>query len=135
MDVSMYDASKAFANPYWRKTTVLSALGTYFNYQDYDSNQVNQDLMTKVLTPQLASLAPDGGAYLNEVDFQQPDWKYVFYGRHYNKLNIIKSNYDPNDLFYALGAVGSDRWKQILDGRLCRVWNTNVMKLYLQSCT
>lgn len=77
--------------------------------------------MTDDLLPQLERLTPNGAAYLNEADFRQPDWKAVFYGSHYDRLNEIKARYDPDDRFYALQAVGSDRWAQQLDGRLCKV--------------
>jgi hypothetical protein len=120
LDVSGQDSSAVAANPYWRKTVVLGTLGTYFDYQNFAANFENQNLMTTTLIPKLAALTPNGGAYLNEADFQQPDWQRVFYGEHYAKLDLIKSKYDPYDLFYALGAVGSERWVQRNDGRLCR---------------
>jgi hypothetical protein len=120
LDVSAQDSSLVSANPYWRKTVVLGTLGTYFDYQNFSANFVNQDLMTKKLIPSLAALTPNGGAYLNEADFQQPDWQAVFYGGHYQKLDAIKMKYDPHDLFYAQGAVGSARWNQEKDGRLCK---------------
>jgi len=75
--------------------------------------------MTKVLVPQLEKLTPGGGAYLNEGDFQQPDWQTVFYGSNYNALKWIKDKYDPFQIFYALTGVGSDRWRQESDGKLC----------------
>jgi hypothetical protein len=99
---------------------VVGTLGTYFDYQNFEVNFANQDLMTTTLIPKLAALTPDVGAYLNEADFQQPEWQRVFYSEHYTKLDSIKSKHDPHDLFYALGAVGSDRWGQRHDGRLCR---------------
>ena len=77
--------------------------------------------MTNTLIPLLAGLTPNGAVYVNEADFQQPDWKWVFYGPNYGQLDEVKSQYDPLDVFYALGAVGSDRWEQRKDGRLCRL--------------
>jgi hypothetical protein len=79
-----------------------------------------QDLMTNVLMPKLAELTPNGSAYLNEADFKQPDFKEVFYGANYAKLESIKKKYDPLNLFYAVTAVGSDFWELQEDGRLCR---------------
>jgi len=76
--------------------------------------------MTNEIMPKLERLTPGGAAYLNEANFRQPDWKWAFYGPYYGQLEIIKAKYDPSDLFYALGAVGSDRWTQKEDGRLCR---------------
>lgn len=107
-------------NPYFRDTLVSFAIGTTLNYTDWNTNLENQDRITNVLLPKLAALTPDGGAYLNEADFQAPDFKTLFYGRHYDKLNHIKSIYDPSDVFYAKTAVGSDRWFEDAEGRLCK---------------
>lgn len=69
--------------------------------------------------PRLAALSPGGGAYLNEADWKQPDWKLAFYGENYPALEAVKKKYDPDHIFYARTAVGSDRWVQREDGRLC----------------
>lgn len=57
---------------------------------------------------------------MNEADFGQPDWQYVFYGENYGRLLAIKEKYDPYDLFYGLTAMGSEAWISQPDGRLCR---------------
>ena len=81
----------------------------------------NQKLMTNVLIPKLAELTPNGSCYLNEGDFNQPDWQNVFYGTNYQGLLSIKNKYDPNHMFYAVTAVGSEYWvPQPNDGRLCK---------------
>lgn len=66
-------------------------------------------------------LTPDSAAYLNEADFQTPDFQHVFYGGHYEHLLRIKRQYDPDDVFYARTSVGSERWMERADGRLCMV--------------
>ncbi len=38
----------------------------------------------------------------------------------------FKAKYDPNDLFYATTAVGSEGWKADIGGRLCKVSGSNV---------
>ncbi|KAK7712334.1 hypothetical protein SLS57_007806 [Botryosphaeria dothidea] len=78
------------------------------------------DVMTQRCVPALARLAPQAGAYMNEADPNQPDWKKAFYGVNYERLLEIKKKYDPNNIFYAQTAVGSDYWKVDSDGRLCR---------------
>ncbi|PQE24846.1 FAD linked oxidase N-terminal protein [Rutstroemia sp. NJR-2017a BVV2] len=108
-------------NPYWRKTLMNAVYGKAINYTNFATNFQNQDFITNTITPALAALTPNGAAYLNEADFQQPNWQEVFYGANYDRLNSIKAKYDPLDRFYALGAVGSDRWTEKTDGRLCRV--------------
>ncbi|TGO08753.1 hypothetical protein BTUL_0193g00050 [Botrytis tulipae] len=108
-------------NPYWRKTLMNAVYGTYLDYSNFQANFASQDYMTNTIGPALAALTPNGAVYLNEADFQQPNWQTAFYGANYGRLNTIKAKYDPLDRFYALGAVGSDRWTQRIDGRLCKV--------------
>jgi hypothetical protein len=110
-------------NPYWRDSIFDAVVGLPFNYTDQAVNIENQKRMTNELLPKLEALTPNGGAYLNEADFNQPGFKEVFYGSHYPALDAIKRKYDPDDTFYALTAVGSDRWRQNLDGRLCRAYS------------
>ncbi len=73
------------------------------------------------MLPRLVELTPDGGAYLNEADFQQTNFQYVFYGKNYAKLKAIKKKYDPLDTFFGLTSVGSEHWEVQDDGRLCRL--------------
>lgn len=75
--------------------------------------------MTDVLLPRLEQLTPGGGAYLNEGDFQQPNFQEVFYGGNYERLLEIKNKYDPNHIFYATTGVGSESWTVSNDGRMC----------------
>lgn len=85
-------------------------------------NVVYADLMTNQFLPLLENLTPNGGAYLNEADFQQPNFQEVLYGAaNYPRLKAIKAKYDPLDIFYAITAVGSEDWyeDQSQGGRLC----------------
>lgn len=79
--------------------------------------------MTNALIPLLEALTPPGeetGVYLNEADFNQPDWQRAFYGENYNRLLKIKDKYDPAKLLYGRTAVGSERWVEYENGRLCQ---------------
>ncbi|KAI9649057.1 hypothetical protein NHQ30_001624 [Ciborinia camelliae] len=114
-------APEISVNPYWRKTLMNAVYGTYLNYTDFEANFRSQNFITNTIGPALAALTPNGAAYLNEADFQQPDWQEAFYGANYDRLNSVKAKYDPLDRFYALGAVGSDRWSENTDGHLCKV--------------
>jgi hypothetical protein len=58
-------------------------------------------------------------AYLNEGDFQEPNWQDVFYGSNYNKLKKIKQKFDPENILWGRTTVGSERLSQRDDGRLC----------------
>lgn len=108
-------------NPSWRTTLIDVVITTPWSFTaSWGDMLSNQRLMTDVLVPELARLTPNGSCYLNEADPFQPEWKSVFYGSNYNTLNTIKDKYDPNHMFYAQTAVGSDYWKVQSDGRLCK---------------
>ncbi|KAF2746115.1 FAD-binding domain-containing protein [Sporormia fimetaria CBS 119925] len=91
----------------------------------------NADLQENILEPwrKVAPLSEGGGTYLNEASVEEPDWQDSFYGGYYPRLSEIKRRWDPKDVFYAVTAVGSERWVvedgergvQTQNGRLCRV--------------
>ena len=114
-------ADDVAVNPYFRKTLFSATVGTTIDYASAAANQQAQDALTNDLLPALEKVTPNGAAYLNEADFQQPDFQSTFYGAHYERLLSIKRKYDPEDIFYAVTAVGSDHWKEDVDGRLCKV--------------
>ena len=107
--------------PAWRDALFTVLTLTNYNFtapRSVEAGKVN--LLTNVLEPSLKALTPGSGTYLNEGNFQDPDWKQDFYGRNYAALRAIKAKYDRDDLFYAPTAVGSDAWSVAADGRLCR---------------
>jgi hypothetical protein len=71
--------------------------------------------------PLLQELA--SGAYMNEADCRNPTWKEEFHGTNWDRLDEIKKKYDPNGIFNAPTAVGSEKWQADEQGRLCRVWS------------
>lgn len=108
-------------NPGWRDNLIDTVITTPWSFTaPWEDMLAYQDLMTDVLIPKLAELTPNGGAYLNEADFRDSDWKSNYYGVNYPRLEEIKNKYDPNHLFYAVTAVGSDYWEPQEDGRLCK---------------
>ncbi|KAI0890644.1 FAD binding domain protein [Annulohypoxylon maeteangense] len=119
MDVSRQPTSPNSANPVWRESLFLAFLGTMYDRVNMTANLVGQHTVTNVLDPALEKLTPGGGAYLNEADFNQPNWQEVFYGQNYPKLLAIKKKYDPNGIFWGPTVVGSEAWKEAADGRLC----------------
>lgn len=67
------------------------------------------------------SWAPETGAYMNEANPFNSNWKQDFYGVNYDRLLEIKRRYDPTESLYVLNGVESDWWHYDLDsGRLCR---------------
>lgn len=76
--------------------------------------------MTEVLLRTIDEVVPVPSCYLNEGDFQEPNWKSVFYGSKYEKLLGIKNKYDPKHLFYTTMGVDQDYHKIGEHHRLCR---------------
>ncbi|RDL41343.1 Uncharacterized protein BP5553_01322 [Venustampulla echinocandica] len=108
-------------HPGWRDALIETVIQTPYDYTVPLADMVaSQSEMTNDLMPQLARLTPNGGAYLSESDFRQPDFQSVFYGTNYDRLNAIKNRYDPFHMFYAVTAVGSEYWVPQQDGRLCK---------------
>jgi hypothetical protein len=87
----------------------------------------------------LTELAPDMGAYLNEVSIWgqsrgivltkfgqanpfEPQWQKTFWGENYPRLLEIKRKVDAGDVFWCEPCVGNERWRMI-DNQLCRVAN------------
>jgi hypothetical protein len=81
----------------------------------------NKDLQENILQPWrgISPVSEGGGGYLNEARF---------YGGYYGRLSAIRKKWDLTDFFYAITAVGSERWVvqdgeqgvQTQAGRLCR---------------
>lgn len=113
--------SEVAVNPYFRQTLFSLVAGLPINYTDWPRTVAAQNQITRELLPPLERLTPGGAVYLNEGDFQDRHFKTTFYGAHYERLLRVKRKWDAEDIFYARTAVGSDRWEERPDGRLCRI--------------
>ncbi|KAI6765284.1 hypothetical protein HG531_012383 [Fusarium graminearum] len=103
--------------PQWRDSLVMVSLTLpWDNEAPWEEMLAAQRKMTEVVQPVIEAATPGAGAYINEADFQQPDWQDTFYGANYDKLLQIKKKYDPKHLFYATVAVGSEQWDVAEDG-------------------
>ncbi|CEO58807.1 hypothetical protein PMG11_03509 [Penicillium brasilianum] len=107
--------------PAWREAIAHVVLSTSWKWDDHEYTIAAQEKMTNDFMPSLMKLAPNSGAYLNEADFRQLDFKTAFYGENYDALRQVKAKYDPHNLFYGLTAVGSDEWTVSSSGRMCPV--------------
>ena len=107
--------------PAWRDNLIDTVIAVPWNFTSpWEDLLANQRRITQDFVPLLSRLASNAGAYMNEADPFQPNWQTVFYGVNYMRLRDIKAKYDPGNIFYAFGAVGSDEWTVRNDGRLCR---------------
>lgn len=118
---SRFNVSNAVL-PAWRDAYIQLQLTTpWSNEPARLGNMVDaQHRMTDEFNPQLAALTPGGGAYMNEADFREPNWKEEWFGDNYEKLLTVKRKYDPDNLLYMFKGVGSDAWDVAQSGRMCR---------------
>jgi len=115
-------AANSATLPQWRTSQgQISVFIGWNNTGTYEQAQQQQAKVTTGYIPALKKVLPGSGAYLNEADAFDPDWKQDFYGVNYNKLLSIKQKWDPQGLLYGSTAVGGDLWQQQPDGRLCSV--------------
>ena len=117
-------------NPAWRRTYVhnIAARGWASGTDQETIDAIRQDI-TKVKVRAMKELAPDTGAYMNEADLFDEDFLEDFYGEHLGRLEEVKKSYDPQDTFYCPTCVGSERWREDAEGRLCRVWGMGEVDL------
>ncbi|KAI9170655.1 FAD-linked oxidoreductase ZEB1 [Paramyrothecium foliicola] len=121
-DVSRFGTKNANAVlPQWRSSIVQVSLTLPWSFDVPFADMVSaQNRITNEIQPIIEAATPGAGAYMNEADFQQPDFQETFYGVNYPKLLQIKKKYDPKQLLYVRTGVGSEGWAQRNDGRLCK---------------
>ena len=108
--------------PAWRTALLHLLIFAEWNFTSpLSDNLALQARLTNEIVPSLEALTPGSGAYLNEANFEQPNFEQTFYGSNYPKLLEVKRKWDPDNLFYARTAVGSESFVVEDDGRLCRV--------------
>lgn len=122
LNVSSFGGDSANAVlPQWRSSIVEASLTLPYSFQvPFQDMVATQDTITNVVQPVIEAATPNAGAYMNEADFQQPDFQDVFFGANYPKLLQIKQKYDPDSLLYARAAVGSEVWTVAENGRMCK---------------
>lgn len=130
-------------NPAWRESVVhLITTQSWDDTLSYASATKAIHDMTFKRGYALRELAPDTGAYFNEVrshisfmqftfnaliDFGQanqyePNWQWSFWGPNYPRLYAIKQKYDPDGLLWCHKCVGSEAWSERKNGTLCRAF-------------
>lgn len=65
--------------------------------------------------------APDTGAYANEANPFNRNWKHDFYGPSYGRLLDIKQKYEPSFSMFVYNGVGTESWNYVLNSsKLCQ---------------
>ncbi|KAI5782665.1 FAD/FMN-containing isoamyl alcohol oxidase-like protein MreA [Geopyxis carbonaria] len=112
-------------NPSWRSTVFHGITFAMWNdsLRDPAAIRENQRVFTEVNMQRWREVAPGMGAYLSEADRNEPEFQHSFWGNKYERLYGIKQHVDPEGVFYASLAVGSEDWSAGVDhlGRLCPV--------------
>ena len=117
-------------NPPWRKVVMFALM--FVNWNTNDSPEFATSIsrnLTYEWNPRWRAVTPGGGTYMSESDYIEPDRPQSFHGDKYSRLYQIKQKWDPDGVFYAQNAVGSEDWQMsgVLMGhlpsqnsRLCR---------------
>ncbi|TGJ81845.1 hypothetical protein E0Z10_g6919 [Xylaria hypoxylon] len=105
--------------PAWRSTIIQAIFTAPWNWTVPRSEMEKREkYISEHVTPTLQAVTPSSGSYMNEGNFRQPDWQNQFFGSNYDRLLAVKQKYDPDNLFYAPQAVGSEYWEEDKAGRL-----------------
>jgi len=107
--------------PAWRNTiTQLQLITNWDSSAPWSNMEAAQKRMTEEFMPKIEAITPGSGSYMNEADFRQEEWEDVFFGSNFEKLEEIKRKYDPENMFYILKGIGSNKWDVSKEGRMCR---------------
>ncbi|KAJ4303025.1 hypothetical protein N0V90_001916 [Kalmusia sp. IMI 367209] len=108
--------------PKWRDAIATCNIVSYWDWTKTSTYMADRKkLLIDTLIPGLEKATPGAGTYLNEIDAAwKGDWKTELYGENYDRLVTIKNKYDPNHVFYAWTAIGSDSWSTDGNGRICK---------------
>ncbi|KAI1261853.1 FAD binding domain protein [Xylariaceae sp. FL1019] len=106
---------------FWREATLQ--LFTFKLFPDY-ATPAEQEAVFEAATQGpgvlLKRLAPASGAYLNEGDAFDPDWRTTYFGKNDEALRRVKNVVDPDGVLWCRSCVGSDSWREDSTGELCR---------------
>ncbi|BCS19939.1 uncharacterized protein APUU_20371S [Aspergillus puulaauensis] len=113
-------------NPAWRKTYgLVRYIDIWPDNADLREIQQIKDGVTFKKLDAMKALTPGMGAYLNEADGDNPEWKEDWFGSKYDWLESVKDKYDPEGVFWCWRCVGSEGWEEVKGGTvygpLCKV--------------
>jgi len=97
-------------NPSWRKALVHVVVTDAWrsNTSIADRNAIRRQITQG--TQRLGGFVPEMGAYVNEADYNEPEWQNVFWGSNYPRLLRVKHKYDPTGVLTCRKCVGDERF-------------------------
>jgi FAD/FMN-containing dehydrogenase len=125
-DVAQHEPKAGSAvNPQMREALFSLAAGSTLDYNQTERWAEEARILDREVLQIARDVVPEAGAYLNEASGLEQNWQQQFYGNKYSELLAVKTKYDPDGIFFARTAVGSEAWVEQTDGRLCRVSSSN----------
>lgn len=117
-------------SPRWRRVVMFAIMVGVWEARDGEGfvAELSRNL-TGLWNRRWREVLPGAGTYLSEADYIEPGWQESFWGDKYGRLLRIKRDWDPEGVFWAPKAVGSEEWelsRLVLghlpsqDSRLCR---------------
>lgn len=96
-------ADDTAVNPHFRSGVMSLSCGMSWSNAFLDRIKIAR---AEELTPQIVKLGK--GVYFNEPSAKLDDWKYQYWGGHYDRLLSVKKLWDPENILTCLHCVGSD---------------------------
>jgi hypothetical protein len=97
--------------PAWRNAYAHVVLSRSWPYLNVTAKEAVTTALRETWVPALKALQPESGAYMNEADPTNPDWKNDYFGAHYQRLLQIKKQWDPTGVFWCKPCVGHELWE------------------------
>ncbi|MCO5611705.1 hypothetical protein L7F22_065963 [Adiantum nelumboides] len=95
-------------NPAWRTSLWhVIVVSTWTAEEACAATKAHKSWLVTSANALLRELTPQSGCYMNEADFNEPDWQTSFYGSHFEKLTSIKAHVDPQGVFSCWKCIGS----------------------------
>ncbi|KAH7426690.1 hypothetical protein KP509_10G012700 [Ceratopteris richardii] len=95
-------------NPAWRKALWhVIVISRWTSEEACAATETSRRSVVTEANGLLRSLTPGSGCYLNEADYNEPDWQFSFFGTNYDRLQAIKQQVDPHGLFHCRNCVES----------------------------
>ncbi|KAK1989865.1 FAD binding domain-containing protein [Colletotrichum falcatum] len=99
-------------NPAWREAVMHCIAAVFWDpAADESVRKAASDKLTFDWVQRWRDVSPGAGAYMSESDYIEPNFTQAFWGTKYERALELKKRYDPNDVFYAQNAVGSENWE------------------------